>query len=366
MQSTFSSWEAAEAEETMRMLRWVEKSSTHMPRSDKFKKGGFDRRTAAVPMEPDEVIQMPEIPEEVIDITSQNAMSSLDGEEGSFTIVSERDVHEEGSGGQPRNGSYDQDADDDLSDMFSELSRIPALIETIGRDQLIFHVPDDESSFLQQQATRLSASEILRRGSAWGGAPSDMELQTPFPSTGMYPSAPSSNGADDDGENGDGEELASSFEFVVPMPRKPVVSGGASTSGGGVAAEALAVPMETLDMLADQVAQSVVRGRGNNGSGGADFLFRYESGSLRSDQSIFIVLSHVCSSVSHCRRPPWAGLHPARTSQRRCARLSVALHRASPSARWTWLRRVRSNRHSQIYPTLSPASCEFLNSQVEA
>jgi len=241
----------------MRMLRWVERSSVRIPGSDKFKKGGFDRRSGAVPMEPDEVIQMPEIPDEVIDITSQNAMSSLDGEEGSsFTIITEHDATrgEQDGDHRPRDGGSGVDQDDDLLEMLSVLNRVPALIETIGRDQLIFHIPDDESSFLQQQATRLSASDTLSHGR--GYALQDMEgLQTPFPSTGMYP--PSSD-SDAEGEKRDEEELASSFEFVVPMPRKPVASG--SASGGRSTAEAVmgSVPMETLNMLADQVAQSVV------------------------------------------------------------------------------------------------------------
>ena len=263
-QSNFSAWEAAEAEETMRMLRWVESSSG---RPSMTSTSGSAQRPSSVPsFEPDEVVQMPEIPEEVIDISSQNAMSSIDGEDAtSLTIFATGGGGERGGesatmgSGRPRGGSYDYEDDEDagmgggLSEMFSELSRVPALIETIGRDQLIFHVPDDESGFLQQQASRMaSGSPFSAAGASRGGGPplwGGSELQTPFPTDEAY--------GDDDGE-----EIASTFELVVPVPRKQEVTSGGG--GGGASERIVAVsgsilPSETFNLLADQVAQSVVR-----------------------------------------------------------------------------------------------------------
>ena len=149
----------------------------------------------------------------------------------------------------PRGGKYDEDADGSgsLSEMFSELSRIPALIETIGRDQLVFHVPDDDSGFLQQQAIRQSGpTAALSFGRGEWGSSNKTELQTPFPSHSEPPSS------------FDDEDIASSFEVVVHMPRRQVASGSTGAAGGRTAALVGSVSSETLDILADQVAQSVV------------------------------------------------------------------------------------------------------------
>ena len=275
VQSNFSAWEAAEAEETMRMLRWVESSSGRpsTPSMSKPVQQHQQQRSSLPAIEPDEVVQMPEIPEEVIDISSQNAMSSIDGEDASSLTIFASDAGEEAvsSSGRPRGGNYDyEDEDGDgtgvgsLTEMFSELSRVPALIETIGRDQLIFHVPDDESGFLQQQASRMASGSPFsagfggssRGGSGpqWGGN----ELQTPFPT--------------DDLADDDGEEIASTFELVVPVPRKQEVTSGGGGISPGMAGERMAamagsiLPSETFNLLADQVAQSVVSRALNNWS----------------------------------------------------------------------------------------------------
>ncbi|GAX77454.1 hypothetical protein CEUSTIGMA_g4898.t1 [Chlamydomonas eustigma] len=295
VQSNFSSWEAAEAEQTLRLLRWpgTEKSAsttttTVTTTANNGTVEGADSSSAqlfksqespyteaslkAVELEDGITIQQPGAPAgDVIDITSQNAMSSLDGEDVSlFTPFSaesaavvevdsviEAEVYEDdrihvGDGG------YEEAEDQDLGfgQMFSELSRVPAHIELLGRDRFVFHIPDDGSSGVKKQQSKPSPSG--RAGTSFQSESWKLE-----PGTQPFPTPTLGNRAASVGEGE--KEVTKSFEVVVPLTarRQEVASGSNSSSSGsaagsrGAAALPDTFPAEVLDLLAEQVAQSV-------------------------------------------------------------------------------------------------------------
>lgn len=241
--SHFSAWEATEAEETLRMLRWTSPSSDSQPSST----GGTGRLPEALVVEPDEVVQMPEIPDEVIDISSQNAMSSLDGEDGSLSMgLSDLgDVEDRNHGDILGRGVYPPSLPDDdgLEEFYAELMRVSARVELRSRDQLVFHAPANPSSKAKPAGSRLGsvgpAGQVDRMGRRPSPARPPSLLQAKEP--------------------GVGEEGTSSFEVIIPMVRA-AASRQASGDAGGMcmpSAPTDAVAAETLNILADQVAQSM-------------------------------------------------------------------------------------------------------------
>lgn len=115
-----------------------------------------------------------------------------------------------------------------LGDEDAELARLPARVELVGRDKLVYHVPDAQPAAVSRA-----------RWATAGAAARSAQL--------------SSSRRDSD-PLGFEEEGSSYFEVIVPMT-------GASPAGDAAAAREQGMQLETLRDLADQVAQSMVRMR---------------------------------------------------------------------------------------------------------
>jgi hypothetical protein len=205
---------------------------------------------------------------EVIDITSQNAMSSLDGEDGSLftpfsaepTVVEadgvvEAEVYEDDRIHVGDWGYEEAEEQDNLrlGQMFSELSRVPAHIELLGRDRFVFHIPDDGTARnKQQQRSKSSTSGHSGAQSVpWRLEPGTQPFPTPTP------------GSRSESATEGGKQVTKSFEVVVPVPVRFLEvareSSAAAAGSRGTAPLPDTFPSEVLDLLTEQVAQSVVR-----------------------------------------------------------------------------------------------------------
>jgi hypothetical protein len=146
----------------------------------------------------------------------------------------------------------------------SELTRVAARIEMVDQDQFIYHMPGRSNVWSSTGSSSITSS--LRPLSL-------LEQRNP-PVQGIHgPSTSSLRSSSVDGgrSNVPREEGTSKFEVIVPLPGHTTIrlaaaateAGGAQRNiiGGPLTAQEDVVVAETLNVLADQVAQSMV-GRG--------------------------------------------------------------------------------------------------------
>lgn len=220
--------------------------------------------------------------DDIIDISSQHAMASLDAEDGAVLLpdpgAGGLGLPSYGALGGASNSLYPIDG---LEDLYEELMRVPARVEMLGRDQMVYHMPEDPAtaSTIFGRPPTMPPTPGHGHGATSGWAPAaglfgSQQGRAQYSAGGTAAAAGSANrvapgyapGATleslslDEGEPVHDEGVAS-IEVVLP------ISGAAGTSGGSsegaddfiCAPPTEAVAAEVLNVIADQVAQSMVR-----------------------------------------------------------------------------------------------------------
>mmetsp|Transcript_37767 Transcript_37767/g.84208 ORF Transcript_37767/g.84208 Transcript_37767/m.84208 type:complete len:920 (+) Transcript_37767:152-2911(+) len=333
--SKFSEWEAAEAEAALRELREAGRAAQRAAEerqreagsststsagafssSDEDAEDAIDRELdrlqraraassqsgrssrSVLSVEPDEVVQLPSIPDEVIDISSQRAMSSIDGEEDHHGMGSGSDgsrpivdylsrgkmppkkllrslgMREEDLAGLPDEGSDLEDGEEgrDMEEegeeegLFAELKRVPAAVEMLDRDSFVFRVPDEAGGSRGRPAgagpaSAASSSLASSFSSSSSVSPSSSSKHGMLPTVGSSSSVRSSRlGVVASTAIASAEANASegvlSFEVEIPVGQ---VSGRqaatASSSGKPTSVLSDGLPIDTFEQLAEQVAR---------------------------------------------------------------------------------------------------------------